>query len=49
VIGIFVHASGGTGGAVSGPLFSELGKFTLRYYAVPPTLVAPPPIRIYAS
>ncbi|MDQ1656370.1 MAG: hypothetical protein QOD41_1453 [Cryptosporangiaceae bacterium] len=49
VIGIFVHASAGTGGAVAGPLFSELGKFTLGNYGVAPTLVPPPPIRIYAS
>jgi cell division protein FtsI (penicillin-binding protein 3) len=47
VVGVFVHAGpGSSGGAVAAPLFSELGKFTLQLYAIPPTGTAPPPIRI---
>jgi cell division protein FtsI (penicillin-binding protein 3) len=45
-IGIFVHTPSGGGGAVAGPLFAELGSFTLNRYGVAPTGAPPPPIRI---
>jgi len=49
VVGVFVHAPAGVGGGVAGPVFADLMSFTLRHYAVPPTGVAAPPVRVYAG
>ena len=36
VVAVFVHAPGGAGGAVAGPVFQEVMTYTLRHYRVPP-------------
>lgn len=48
VIGVFAHIPQGTGGAITGPIFSDLASFTLRHYAIAPSGAPAPPIRIYA-
>jgi cell division protein FtsI (penicillin-binding protein 3) len=47
VIGVFAHVPSGTGGAVTGPVFSDLASFTLRHYGVAPTGNPAPEVRIY--
>ncbi len=46
VIGIFAHTPTGEGGAVAGPVFSDLANFTLRHYGVAPSGAQGPPIRM---
>lgn len=41
VVAVFVHAPGGMGGAVAGPVFREVMAYTLRHYRVPPEGRAP--------
>lgn len=48
VIGVFAHVPAGSGGAVTGPVFSDLASFTLRHYEVAPSGSEPPPVRVYA-
>ena len=37
VIAVFAHSPGGEGGAVAAPAFSDMMRFTLFHYGVPPT------------
>ena len=47
VISVFIHTPEGVGGAIAGPMFSDLAGFTLRRYGVSPSGAAPPPITLY--
>ncbi|SHM35554.1 peptidoglycan D,D-transpeptidase FtsI family protein [Cryptosporangium aurantiacum] len=47
VISVFIHTPEGVGGAIAGPMFSDLAGFTLRRYGVSPSGAAAPPITLY--
>jgi cell division protein FtsI (penicillin-binding protein 3) len=47
VIAVFAHTPAGNGGAVAGPAFADMMRFTLLHYAVAPTGRKPPTFHIY--
>jgi cell division protein FtsI (penicillin-binding protein 3) len=48
VIAVFAHTPGGLGGAVAGPAFAEMMKYTLQHYGVAPSGSKPPTFTPYA-
>jgi cell division protein FtsI (penicillin-binding protein 3) len=47
VIAVFAHTPAGNGGPTTGPAFSKMMDYTLRYYRVPPTGTPEPQFKIY--